>query len=767
MHFDSGVRTERFRMNPFRLTEKDVVIIDGVRFAPAALLVNGIALRPEGGGASKPHQWDELTKLWLEERLRIEPEFGKGLPRKLVEDMRRDISSFGEDQQKIALRRRRYVRALEFGLSLRNMRRTAQYRPAHTKKPSRIVLKAQSLDLVCERVAKVIEPNGVADAPSGAALLQWYRRYQRSGRCLSALVPQRHHQGNRKPRLWTPAYEIMNRFAVAQYLQPERPRATDIFCMVRDEIRRVARQAGMDAAQIESVIPDIQSFYRTISKIESREKTYYRDARTKADRTHRIKGRGPRYQRPGEAVQIDSTKLPIVVRDPATGLRFKQVTLTIVIDLATRAIIGFYIGLEEGYPTIQEALRMAMLPKTWLANLPGIDHPVMGTCRPGKAITDQGADYRSNDLVMACGQLGIRLLHAPAGRPDLKGIVERQFREVKEVLFSGMPGSLFKNGERRPEYDAAGNAKLNLEQTAWAVCKYICDIYMQKWHEGIDDTPAEKWRKLVELYHVDMAPSVDQLIPLISSTKVATIQHTGIEWMGLFYGHGSEELQALIDRHGPGRIKYQFKIDTMDVGRGYLLGPDGRWITLLASDPDARGRTRHDHLVVRAEARSRKKATERVTQADMDAAKRVLRASQEAVNDRRQTKRVSSRTARFLAAKVDPLAKIKDDFQAFLGLDDAGDVFEDGVLTADYELVPARPQLPAPAAPALQDAGVLPDEIVETQVFDVDPLSTTDVTPPVSDVPEAADTEMPSVVVEDAADVMPRRNRSAALVDFA
>ncbi len=177
-------------MNPFRLTEKDVVIIDGVRFAPATLLVNGIALRPEGGGASKPHQWDELTKLWLEERLRIEPEPGKGLPRKLVEDMRRDISSFGAEQQKIALRRLRYVRALEFGLSLRNMRRAVQYRPARAKKPSRIVLKAQSLDLVCERVAKVIEPNGVADAPSGAALLQWYRRYQRSGRCFSALVPQ-------------------------------------------------------------------------------------------------------------------------------------------------------------------------------------------------------------------------------------------------------------------------------------------------------------------------------------------------------------------------------------------------------------------------------------------------------------------------------------------------------------------------------------------------------------------------------------------------
>lgn len=763
-------------MNPFRLTQDDVVIIDGVRFSPTTLLENGIALKPEGGGASKPYRWDELTKLWLDQRLRIEPQAGKGLPAKLIEDMRRDISSFTEEQQAIARRRHRYVRALEFGLSLRNMSRLKQYRPSRTKKRSRIVLQTKPLDLLCRRVAKVIEPNGVDDAPSGAALLNWYRRYQLSGSCLSALVPQRQHQGNRKPRLWAPAYEIMNRFAVAQYLQPERPRATDIFCMVRDEIRRVARQHGKDEAEVEAAVPDIQAFYRTIADIRSREKTYYRDGPQDADRKYRIKGRGPRYQRPGEAVQIDSTKLPIVVRCPLTGLRFKQVTLTIVVDLATRAIIGFYVGLEEGYPTIQEALRMSMMPKTWLANLEGIDHPFLGTCKPGKVFTDQGADYRSADLIMATGQLGIRLLHTPAGRPDLKGIVERQIREFKETLFSGMPGSLFKNGGRRPEYDAAGNAKLSLEQANWAACKYLCDVFMRKWHEGIDDTPAEKWKKLADVHHVDIAPSVDQLIPLISSTKVVTIQHTGIEWMGLFYGHGSEQLQALLDRHGPGKVKYQFKIDTMDVGRGYLLGPDGRWITLAASDPDARGRTRHDHLVIRAEARSRRKANERVTQADMDAAKRLLRAPQEELNNRRASKRITNRAARFLAAKVDPMAEVKQDYHAFIGMDDARGEFEDGVVTAEYELVPAeRPRLPAPSdltrqeAEADSSAGLEPEDFVATEFDeDEDPIPTTiDVAPPASGAPAVADTEMPKAAVVDAAVVMPRRKRSATFVDFA
>ena len=63
--------------------------------------------------------------------------------------------------------------------------------------------------------------------------------------------------------------------------------------------------------------------------------------------------------------------------------------------------------------------------------------------------TDQGADYRSESLVLTCAQLGIRLMHTPAGHPDLKGVVERLFRRAKGNMFAGIPGSLFKNGERR------------------------------------------------------------------------------------------------------------------------------------------------------------------------------------------------------------------------------------------------------------------------------------------------------------------------------
>lgn len=60
-------------MNPFRLTDTDVVVIDGIRFKPTALLEDGILLRSDIESAPNPFGWDELMSLWLKKRMRIVP----------------------------------------------------------------------------------------------------------------------------------------------------------------------------------------------------------------------------------------------------------------------------------------------------------------------------------------------------------------------------------------------------------------------------------------------------------------------------------------------------------------------------------------------------------------------------------------------------------------------------------------------------------------------------------------------------------------------
>ena len=442
-------------MTAFRFYPGDVVVIDDERFDPLLPIEGGIALRPQAGGKARPHAWTEVTRLWSECRLRIERAQGAGLSKKLVEDMRKDISVFTPEQQAAARYRMKFVRALEFVLSLRHVKRTSQFRPAQTKPPCRIVLREDSLDRLCERVAKVVGRNGRKRRPSGAALLDWYERYRKSGRCYCALVPQSHRQGNWGTRHHPIAASTMKEYAEFYFLQPERPPVSETFKVVRDEIRERLRKAGVEAElrakgdlapdAIEQFVPSDKSFYRVVQKLRERDLIAYRDDAGTADRKLRIKRQGPRSDRLGQVLQIDTTELPVVLRDPDNGLAYKQVQLTFAVDHASRGITGFYVGLERGWATIQECLRMTMLPKTWVAGMDGIENAWDCTVKPARVLTDQGADYRSNSLILACAQLGIRLTHTPAGSPDMKGTVERLFRRAKLEMFAGMPGSLFKN----------------------------------------------------------------------------------------------------------------------------------------------------------------------------------------------------------------------------------------------------------------------------------------------------------------------------------
>ena len=116
-------------MGPFKLTNRDIVVIDDLRWLPMTALEDGIALRPIDGGPAKAHSWHELVMLWVDRRMRIEPEPCKGLPATLIEDMRRDISGFTEQQQSEAIRRAKYIRLLEFAIELR------RWPPRHVKSP--------------------------------------------------------------------------------------------------------------------------------------------------------------------------------------------------------------------------------------------------------------------------------------------------------------------------------------------------------------------------------------------------------------------------------------------------------------------------------------------------------------------------------------------------------------------------------------------------------------------------------------------------------
>ncbi|MBY0257513.1 transposase family protein [Methylobacterium sp.] len=609
-------------------------------------------LRPVGR-EWEPYLWKDLFDAWATSRLKLEKAPNAGLPATLIEDMRRDISSFSEEQQREARRRLGYVQALDLAIQERRTERRAKSDVSATEKPKRVNLKPETLDAFAKRYFERSGAEAGEKAPNGSSLRSWYRRYVRSGKMLSALIPQWHRRGwfntTSRVRLCEIASAVMTEYLHVHWLTQEQPSALSIFRLATAEIKK---RGG--------TVPDQQAWYRLIRSTDARIIARYREGKRDADRAFDLRGNGPDWFMPGQAVQIDSTKLPVVVRDYTDELKFKQVTMTVAIDVATRAILGFYVGLEEGFVTIQETLRMMMLPKIWTSQFDNVKNTWSCTLKPAIIFTDQGSDYRCGSMKLLCAQLNIQLIHTPAGAPEMKGHVERVIQTIKKKIFGGMPGSLFKTGLRRIDYDAAARAELTMEQVLWFVVKFISDYYMPGWHEGIEDTPQNRWNELVDRYDVDLAPDLNHLIPLISEQCRSKLTRNGFTWKNLHYGASSEVLQRMFNAKNKDDVEYVLKIDPLDVGQAWFLHPEGHWVALQCNSPGARGRTKHEHLVARANVRLRKKTYELSEMSDIDEAYAEIKDPQIRANQRRFDSVQARQKARVRTKRLDPLASLKD-----------------------------------------------------------------------------------------------------------
>ena len=194
-----------------------------------------------------------------------------------------------------------------------------------------------------------------------------------------------------------------------------------------------------------------------------------------ADHKFRLIRRAPVAVRPLQIVEFDETPLDIILVD-ANGKPRSKANLTAGICTATGMIAGWHLGYEKpSWSTVMQALRMAVLPKNTEGSGAESPYPVFGV--PEMIKVDNGPAYRSTSLVAAAGQLQFELRLVPVGKPNLKGKVERFFREVSKDFLSVFPGRTFSNVPLRGDYDSAGCARMTLEQAQRLFMRWVVDIY--------------------------------------------------------------------------------------------------------------------------------------------------------------------------------------------------------------------------------------------------------------------------------------------------
>jgi putative transposase len=231
----------------------------------------------------------------------------------------------------------------------------------------------------------------------------------------------------------------------------------------------------------------------------------------------------PRTRRALGIVQADHTPVDLIVVDDANRLPIGRPWITIIFDVASRAVLGFHVTLEAPSATsVALSLSMACLSKgKWLQEIGvDVDWPMYGI--PDVLHLDNASEFHSEALRRGCERYGISLEYRPPGQTHTGGHIERYLGTLMRRIH-GLPGTTMSNVKQRGSYPSEKRASLTLrELEAWLTLE-IAGRYHHAIHRGIHMSPSAAWKKALgrrpipgpqhpEQFVLDFLPAVSRQI---------------------------------------------------------------------------------------------------------------------------------------------------------------------------------------------------------------------------------------------------------------
>ena len=277
---------------------------------------------------------------------------------------------------------------------------------------------------------------------------------------------------------------------------------------------------------------------------------------------------------PMDVVQIDHTLVDVMVVDREHRESIGRPWLTLAIDVASRAIVGFSVSLENPSAlSVSLVLSHAVLPKTsWLADreLQTLDWPMAGL--PRLIHVDNAKEFHSQALLRGCQEYSIAIEHRPRRQPHLGGHIERLIGTMMGAVHL-LPGTTFSNANEKGSYDSEERAVLTLAELERWLALQIAGVYHLSEHSALGETPLEAWREGVakrkqplryppsaEEFFLDFLPAVSRMV-----------QRDGIHFHQIRYWHNVLSPWA-------GRLKKPLwvKYDPRNLSRVYVRDPEGQ-----------------------------------------------------------------------------------------------------------------------------------------------------------------------------------------------
>lgn len=411
-------------------------------------------------------------------------------------------------------------------------------------------------------VEMLYEPIMPFSYPSLSSIQRWNNKLSNSNDNPAALVIKSHRKGNRTPRKKDEKYFEL---AIKRYLNSVRPTIMSAYRYYKDQITLDIERGIYDGAPISQM-----AFYKRIEKLSNYEVVSKRYGKNKADMKFGYKGGSLRLERPLQRVEIDHTPLDMILLDDETLHPLGRPYLTILKDSLSKCIIGYHLSFQApSYVSASKAISHAMLPKR---NKDPNGNPSW-ECH-GKIetlVADNGAEFWSESLEHFCLEAGISIQYNKVGQPWGKGLVERNFQTIQQLILDDMEGKTFSNNVEKAGYDSVNQAKYTFSSFVKAFETWVAEIF--NWQENQNKTqiPILEWRKAARKFPPnELSPHEQEHLKKISGLlKKPTLQNNGVIFDGLRYD--SKELANYRKNFARNKkVKVTTKVDIDDLGYAYI-----------------------------------------------------------------------------------------------------------------------------------------------------------------------------------------------------
>lgn len=330
--------------------------------------------------------------------------------------------------------------------------------------------------------SEIIKETCKANKVSVPTLYRWLSRYRQTN-TISSLVPEQRTGGKGKSRLEENVEAIIKGCIESIYLTKQRKSIRKV-CL---EVIQQCNNAGIQPPHSNTVRN------RIISLSEEMTVQYRLGKSVARQKFEPQRGSFPGADYPLSVVQIDHTKLDIILVDDVHRNPIGRPWITLAIDIFSRTVLGFYISFDPpGALGVGMCLSHAILPKEIWLERNGIKtswscYGVMKTIH-----ADNAKEFRGNMLQMACQEYGIDIDWRPVKTPHWGGHIERLLGTLLKEIHT-LPGTTFSNTEARKHYNSEKKAALTLKELETWLTIYITDVYHKRVHATIGISPLQKW----------------------------------------------------------------------------------------------------------------------------------------------------------------------------------------------------------------------------------------------------------------------------------